>query len=60
MAVVIKNKAAYAKMMRTTDLFANKATSLYNLGKMKEGKKFETKGDKYYADNYNKIFKIMK
>lgn len=57
MAIVIKNKAAYAKMMRTTDMFANKATSLYNMGKMKEGKKFEAKADKYYSDNYTKIFR---
>jgi len=60
MVLTIKNKKLHRETYKKLDKLHDKALKNYNLGKVKEGLKFEKLADKLYSKNYKKIWKIKK
>lgn len=54
MAIIVKNKALRKRIFSKIRHYENLAIKAYKKGKMQEGKKYESKADKLYADNYDK------
>lgn len=60
MPILVKNAKLKNQIYRKMNQLENKALKLYDVGKIKEGRKFEDRSDKLYKDNYYKMFRIKR
>lgn len=60
MAIKIINKKLHTDVFKKIDYYDKMASKSYNRGDMKMGKKWESKSNKIYKDNYTKMFNVKK